>query len=299
MNKKILVTGGNGTVGKHLQEIIPHGIFIGRFDNHGGDLRDTHYVKWLLSSYTPDVVVHLAAKVGGIEENIKKPAEFFDDNILINTNILKYSYEYGVSQFIGVLSTCMYPDKVSTYPMTEKDLFLGPPTPTNFSYGYAKRALAVQIDAYNKQYGTQYNYLIPCNLYSEYSNFDSNKKINFITALLKKIKESKEEITLMGTGKPLRQFMYAGDLARVIKRVIDDNIVDSFNVAYPKNYSIDELATIALETLKKKCHIRYTNPHLDGQYRKDVDINKMISLFPDFEFTKYEEGIKKIYDKIS
>tara|TARA_R110001606_G_scaffold27574_6_gene87944 strand:- start:1759 stop:2643 length:885 start_codon:yes stop_codon:yes gene_type:complete len=292
----ILVTGGTSTVGKHLKEILPNAVYISSKDC---DLTDIKMVRWLISSYTPDVVVHLAAKVGGIQDNIAKPAEYFDDNILMNTNILKVSHEYKVKRFIGILSTCIYPDKVDSYPMKEEVMFDGPPTPTNFSYGYAKRALAVQIEAYNKQYGTEYNYITPCNLYSEYDNFDNDKKMHFITALLKKIKASDGELNLLGTGKPLRQFMYAGDLAKVIKLTIENDVTESFNIAYPVNQSINDLAEKALGSLKKNYYIKYNNPELDGQYRKDVDTTKMLSLFPEFKFTSYEEGIKKVYDKIS
>jgi len=294
--KRILVTGGTSTVGKHLKEIIPDAIYVSSADC---DLTDIKMVRWLISSYLPDIVVHLAAKVGGIQDNIAKPAEYFDDNILMNTNILKVSHEYKVKRFIGILSTCIYPDKVDSYPMKEEVMFNGPPTPTNFSYGYAKRALAVQIDAYNKQYGTKYNYITPCNLYSEYDNFDNDKKMHFITALLKKIKTSNGELNLLGTGKPLRQFMYAGDLAKVIKLTIENNVTESFNIAYPENQSINDLAEKALGSLEKSYYIKYNKPELDGQYRKDVDTTKMLSLFPEFEFTSYEEGIKKVYDKIS
>ena len=293
---KILVTGGTSTVGKHLKEILPNAFYLSSKDC---DLTDIKMVKWMISSYTPDIVIHLAAKVGGIQDNIAKPAEYFDDNIIMNTNILKVSHEYNVKRFIGILSTCIYPDKVNSYPMKEEVMFDGPPTPTNFSYGYAKRALAVQIKAYNKQYNTKYNYIIPCNLYSEYDNFNNKKKMHFITALLEKIKTSKNELNLLGTGKPLRQFMYAGDLSRIIKEMIDKNIYENFNIAYPKNQSINELAKEALGSLNKNHYIKYNNKELDGQYRKDVDITKMLSLFPDFKFTPYKEGIKKVYDKIS
>ncbi len=292
----ILVTGGTSTVGKHLKEILPDAAYI---SSKECDLTDIKMVRWLISSYTPNIVVHLAAKVGGIQDNIAKPAEYFDDNILMNTNILKVSHEYNVKRFIGILSTCIYPDKVDSYPMKEDVMFNGPPTSTNFSYGYAKRALAVQIEAYNKQYGTKYNYITPCNLYSEYDNFENDKKMHFITALLKKIKTCTGELNLLGTGKPLRQFMYAGDLASIIKLTIEKDITENFNVAYPENYSIDDLAKKALGSLKENYYIKYNKPELDGQYRKDVDITKMLALFPEFKFTSYEEGIKKVYDKIS
>ena len=209
---------------------------------------------------------------------------------------------YNVKRFIGILSTCIYPDKVKglefSYPMTEESLFLGPPTPTNFSYAYAKRCLAVHIDAHNKQYGTKYNYLIPCNLYSEYDNFEDENKMHFITALLKKIKTSEKTLNLLGSGIPLRQFMYAGDLARVIKIVLDKDITHSFNVAVSENKTIHNMAHTALKTLKKDLKIQWSEPGLNGQFRKDVCNKKMLNHIPGFKFASFEEGIKKVYSKI-
>tara|TARA_B110000858_G_C17760195_1_gene454148 strand:+ start:199 stop:1089 length:891 start_codon:yes stop_codon:yes gene_type:complete len=294
--KRILVTGGTGMVGRHLQGILEDdSIYIGS----NIDLRDWIAVNTLFDKIKPTHVIHLAAKVGGIQDNIAKPAEYFDDNILMNTNVLKASKLYNVKRFIGILSTCVYPDTVESYPMNEEDLFLGPPAITNFSYGYAKRCLAVQINAYNKQYKTKYNYLIPCNLYSELDNFEHGNKMHFITALLKKIKESDGTLNLLGTGKPLRQFMYSGDLARVIKEVVDRDITESFNVAPDYNYSINEMAEAALESLSKDYEIAYSKPELDGQYRKDVSSEKLKIILPNFEFTSLKKGMKMVYDKIS
>ena len=292
---KILVTGGKGMVGKHLQEILPEAVYIGSRDY---DLRDWLDVEKLFETYNPTHVIHLAAKVGGIQDNLAKPAEYFDDNILINTNVLKMCKWYNVKRFVGILSTCIYPDIVEKYPMKEKDMFLGPPAKSNFSYGYAKRSLAVQVDAYNKQYDTKYNYLTPCNLYSEHDNFNNESKMHFMTALLKKIKSSKETLNLLGTGKPLRQFMYAGDLARIIKEVINNDITDSFNVAPSENLSIDEMANISLNILNKNLKIKYSKPELDGQFRKDVCNKKLLTYFPNFKFTNFEKGIKKVYNKV-
>jgi len=295
--KRILVTGGSGLVGKHLQEILPNATYLSSKDC---DLTDIKMVRWMISSYTPDVVIHLAARVGGIQDNIKYPADYFDDNVLMNTNILKVSKEYNVKRFVGILSTCIYPNIVENYPMTEEDLFIGPPPPTNFSYGYAKRCLAVQIDAYNKQFGTKYNYLIPCNLYGDYDNLHNESKMHFITALLNKIKNAKDnKLNLLGTGKPLRQFMYAGDLAKIIKEVIDKDITESFNVAPDFNYSINEMAEAALEVTGNDYEIVYDRPELDGQYRKDVSNKKLLRIFPNFKFTQLKIGLKQVYDKIS
>ena len=294
---KLLITGGNGVVGKHLQELLPDAIYVGSKDY---DLRDWLAAENLFETHKPTHVIHLAARVGGIQDNISRPAEYFDDNILINTNVLKMSKIYGVDRFIGMLSTCVYPDfgKLPLYPLQEKHLLLGPPAPTNFSYSYAKRCMAIQIDAYNQQYNTKYSYLIPCNLYSEYDNFDNKNKMHFVTALLKKIKTSKETLNLLGTGRPLRQFIYAGDLARVIKEVIDKDIVEDFNVAPSYNYSIKKMAQIALNVTNKNLKIEYSNPELDGQYRKDVSSERMKSILPNFKLTSFEEGIKKVYAKI-
>tara|TARA_R110001592_G_scaffold177378_2_gene417696 strand:+ start:9921 stop:10811 length:891 start_codon:yes stop_codon:yes gene_type:complete len=294
---RIIVTGGSGLVGKHLQEILPDAKYLSSKDC---DLTDIKMVRWMISSYTPDIVIHLAAKVGGIQDNIKYPADYFDDNVLMSTNILKVCKEYDVKRFVGILSTCIYPNIVETYPMSEEDLFIGPPPPTNFSYAFAKRCLAVQIDAYNKQFGTKYNYLIPCNLYGDYDNLHDESKMHFITALLNKIKNAKgKQLNLLGTGKPLRQFMYAGDLARIIKEVIDKDITESFNVAPDFNYSINEMAKVALEVTGNDYEIVYDRPELDGQYRKDVSNKKLLEIFPNFKFTQLKTGLKQVYDKIS
>lgn len=297
-SKNILVTGGSGMVGRKLQEILPNADY---YSSKELNLLDEPAVKFHMKRKQYDTVIHLAAKVGGIIDNINKPAEYFEDNIVMNTNILKWSKNTGVERFIGILSTCIYPDKVETYPMSEEMLHLGPPTPTNFSYGYAKRALAVQIDAYNKQYGTKYQYLIPCNLYGEHDKYGENS--HFVAALIKKIHNAKiageNKITLFGTGKPLRQFMYSNDLAITIKRCIDEEIYDNFNVATKENISIDEIARIALKACDAEhIEIEYDSTKPDGQYRKDVDVTKFKGIFPEFENTKLEDGIRKVYTNV-
>ncbi len=297
--KNILVTGGSGMVGKSLKELIPQASYISSKDC---DLTNPIEVELLIKTHKPDVIIHLAAKVGGIIDNINKPAEYFDDNILMNTLLLKSAYKYGVERFIGILSTCIYPDKVDTYPMSEEMLHLGPPTPTNFSYGYAKRSLAVQIDAYNKQYGTKYQYLTPCNLYGEYDKYGDNS--HFVAALIKKIHNAKmsgdDKITLFGTGTPLRQFMHSNDLAVIIKKCLDDNIYDNFNVATEENVSIDEIARIALKACDAEhIGIEYDSTKPDGQYRKDVSIDRLKTLIPDFSAISLYDGIKETYSKIN
>lgn len=296
---KIIVTGGSSMVGKHLQKILPDAIYLNSKD---ADLTDANQTKNIFNKIKPTAVIHLAAKVGGIMDNIKNPVNFFEENVFINTNVLKTSHENNVNKFIAILSTCVYPDKLSDfeYPITEDKLHNGPPTPTNFAYGYAKRCLAVQIDAYNQQYNTKYSYLIPCNLYSEYDHFTGDKA-HFLSSLINKIiiakKNNQKTINLFGSGKPLRQFMYAEDLAKAIKISIDEQEPFKYNISTSENKSILEIAEIAL----KACDAEYMaldfdRSKPDGQFRKDASSKKFLDKYPDFQYVSLFEGIKKIYN---
>ena len=297
--KNILVTGGSGMVGKSLKKILPNATYLSSSEF---DLTKELDVIKMYTTYKPDVVIHLAAKVRGIIDNINKPSDYFVDNVMMNTLLVDHAYKFKVSRFIGILSTCIYPDKVDTYPMTEDMLHQGPPTPTNFSYGYAKRCLAVQIDACNKQYGTKYQYLTPCNLYGENDKFGENS--HFISALVKKIvkmeKSGGSTLELFGTGKPLRQFMHSDDLAWVIKECVEKDIYESFNVATEDNLSIKEMVDISLDYCGlSNIKLSFDKTKPDGQYRKDVSIEKLKSLLPNFKTLYLGKGIKKVYDKIS
>ena len=297
-NIKVVVTGGSGMVGRSLKKIMPNAIYLSSSDY---DLTTEVGVSQMYMDLNPNTVIHLAAKVGGIIDNINKPSTYFTDNILMNTLLLEYARHNGVERFVGILSTCIYPDKVDNYPMTEDMLHQGPPTPTNFSYGYAKRCLAVQIDACNEQYETRYQYFTPCNLYGEHDKFGNNS--HFVAALLKKIIKAKADgegkITLFGTGTPLRQFMHSDDLAKVIQNCLVDEVYDSFNVSVNQNISIDEIAKktlVACGLGDMKVEYDITQP--DGQFRKDVSNDKFLSIFPDFKFTPLDEGVKRVYDHL-
>lgn len=294
----ILVTGGSSMVGKHLQKVLPKAIFLSSKDC---DLQNFDQTVKLFKQIKPQTIIHLAAKVGGIMDNIKNPVNFFEENILINTNTLKATYECGASKFIGVLSTCIYPDKLkkTEYPIREEVLHDGPPTPTNFAYGYAKRCLAVQIDAYNKQKKTEYSSLIPCNLYSEHDHFEGDKA-HFLSSLMSKIHNAKinnqNHIELFGSGKPLRQFMYAGDLAEAIVQTINAQTAFSYNICPPENKSIFEIAKIALKACDAEhLKIKWDKSKPDGQFRKDASSEKFLQIYPNFKFTPLLEGIQKTY----
>jgi len=293
---KCIVTGGSGLVGKHLKDIMPNAIYLSSRD---ANLLNAKSVDTIIGMNKPDTVIHLAARVGGVLDNITYPVEYLEENTLMTTNLLRACHQHDVNRVIAMSSTCVYPDVMEEYPMKEKDLFNGPPPPDNFAYAMSKRLMSTQIDSYKKQYGRDWSYLIPCNLYGEHDKYEEHHS-HFVSALIKKIYEATDKVEVWGTGKPLRQFMYAGDLARVIKYIIENNIVDNFNVAPDYVYSIDEMTKIGIEACDKK-HLRitYDETKPDGQYRKDVDSSKLLSTLDNFKFTSLEDGIRGVYDNFS
>lgn len=296
---KILVTGGSGMVGKALQKILPDAIYASR----EYDLTDQGDVEVMMARYEPDAVIHLAARVSGIQENIRRPASHFDDNVLMNTMVLSAARRRGVKRFIGVLSTCVYPDVATKYPMEENQLHESVPAPTNFSYGYAKRMMAVQIEAYNKQYDTNYQYVIPCNIYGLNENLNENTS-HFLGALIKKIYDAKKsggsKIQLMGSGVALRQFMFADDFARVLKLTLENNITESFNVCPDGNISIKDITDIALSACDATyLQVEWDTTKPDGQLNKQASNKKLNYLFKNFNFTPLFLGIKTTYQHLN
>jgi len=296
---KILVTGGNGLVGNYLKNILPDAIYITSRDF---DLTNQHDVEQVFESYKPEVVIHLAAKVGGIIDNIEHPSGYLDDNILMNTLMLKYAYKYDVKRFTAILSCCAFPDVCPVYPMKEAEMHIGPPDINTFSYGLSKRVMAVQIENYNKEFGTQYNYITPCNLYGLNEKVNENKS-HFITALITKIQQAKlnndSKITLFGDGTPIRQLMYAKDLAGVIKTMLDCDITESFNVAADEVLTIEEIAKIALKvTNSEDLNIVYDKSKPNGQMRKDLDIESFKKLMPQYKCLNLFDGLTEYYNNL-
>ncbi len=301
---RVLVTGGSGMVGKHLKELIPNATFVGSKDYN---LTNIFAVQSMFNDIRPECVIHLAARVGGIQDNIANPLAFLEDNLVMNTNVVKTANDKGVKRFIGILSTCIYPDKLEDdqYPMTEDLLHAGPPTPTNFGYGYAKRMLGVHLDTIRNSTGRDYFSIIPSNLYSEYDHFGNDTKMHFVTALLKKIKNSKDGIVpLFGTGTPLRQFIHAEDLAKIIAKcaLSEQDIKTNFNVCCDDSPSIKEIAKAGLKATdkyrNKVLELQFDSSKPDGQFRKDCDNSKMRELFPDFKLLSLEEGLRRVYNKL-
>jgi len=294
----ILITGGTGLVGKYLQHYLKDGIYLGSRDY---DLTKEDQVIAMYEKYRPNVVIHLAAKVGGIADNIQYPFEYYEDNLLMNTLVIKHARTYNIKKFIGVLSSCIFPDIVDHYPMTEEDMHKDLPNANNFGYGYAKRVMGCHIDIAKKQ-GLNYSYITPSNLYGEYEHGDVSRK-HFVGALLEKIHTAKvngdDHITLFGDGTPLRQFTFAKDIAEIINLLIQYDIKENLNLTTADNLTIDQMARMALEaTDSQHLKIQYDTTKPNGQYRKDIDTTKFKNIFANYKFTSYIKGIKQTYNTL-
>ena len=294
----ILVTGGSGLIGTYLKEILPDATYVSSKDFN---LINQEEVSLMFKKIKPTTVIHLAALVGGIHHNIQEPVKYFEENILMNTFMLRESFKNNVKHFTGILSSCIYPDEINEFPIKEDKLLIGAPHKDLFSYSYAKRCMAIQIDMYNKKHETKYNYLIPCNLYGEFDKFDPIKG-HFVGALIEKLinakKQSEKTITLFGDGTPFRQFMHAKDVANIIKMMIVNNKFHNMNIATKENYTVDAIAKIALRACDaENISIIYDKNKPNGQMRKDIEISKLNTYFPKFLPIKLEEGIKEIYQK--
>tara|TARA_R110001599_G_scaffold152351_1_gene337348 strand:- start:2559 stop:3455 length:897 start_codon:yes stop_codon:yes gene_type:complete len=290
----VLVTGGSGFVGTRLKKQNPNWTFLSSRDC---DLTDYSSVHDMFISEKPDAILHLASKVGGIKENSTKQAEFYDTNTYINTNVLKAAHNAGINRVLSCLSTCAYPDVVSTYPFVEEDILSGPPAKTNFTYGYTKRALLVQTNAYRQQYGVNYSTFCPSNIYGPNDNFNLDSS-HFVPAMIRKVHEAKEGDTVefWGTGSPLRQQLYVDDLIGIIPFLLKSHNTDVPIIISPdQNLSIKEMVEIFLNNIEKNVKIVF-NDKLDGQYRKDGSNKKFKELYGDFEFTKFTNGVLKTYE---
>lgn len=307
--EKVLVTGGTGFVGRNLQEVMPGWRYLGSSDVKLTATKFMEYIDEL--GYIPDAIVHLAAVVGGIKKNMKNQIKMLAANERIDSAVLGTALVNNVPRVLSSISTCAWPEKVASYPFTEKDLFSGMPPKTNLSYGYAKRMLHVRsivysaeanVGAYNARQGREHAYttFAPCNIYGPHDHFGTDSS-HFIPALLDKLHRAKDgdTIELWGTGAPLRQQMYVGDLAKLIPILLEKHldINETVIVAPQNNMSIKEIAETALKVAEKDVIIRFNGDEaLNGQYRKDGSNEKLLNLIGDFEFTDLETGLRKTYE---
>ena len=294
MFTNVLVTGGTGFLGSRLKKVKPDWNYISSKDY---DLTDPKSCQKMYEDIKPDAVIHLAAKVGGIKENTIKQADFYYQNVMINTNVIHAAQKYGVKRTLSALSTCSFPAFNANYPFTEKDILSGPPAKSNLSYGLSKRALFVQSNSYREQYGLNYSCFCPSNIYGPDDNFDIDSS-HFVPALIKKIFSAPNgsSVEFWGTGLPLRQQMYVDDLTKIIPILLEKHNSDIPLIVAPKeNLSIKSMVDIGLTVSGKKVIPKF-NGKYEGQYRKDGCSKKLLGLIGDFQFTTFEQGFRKTYD---
>jgi len=225
-------------------------------------------------------VIHLAAKVGGVNANSTFLGDFYYDNITINSNVLECTKNARVKKVVSLLSTCIYPDKVK-YPLTEDQIHCGPPHVSNYAYAYAKRMLDIQSRAYRDQYGCNFITAVPNNLFGEFDNFHLEES-HLIPALIRKIYEAKmrnSDVTLWGDGSPLREFTYSKDVAKILAFLLKSySEPEPINIGHTKEYSVLELAKKVSNILEFSGNIIWNTDKPSGQYKKPSSNQKLLNL---------------------
>lgn len=296
--KKILVTGGGGFLGQYVvDELIKHkvkkkNIFVPRSKEF--DLRKERVCKEVVKGI--DIVIHLAAKVGGIGYNQENPGSLFYDNLIMGVNLMEFARTAGVEKFVAVGTVCAYP-KFVPVPFKEEDLWNGYPEETNAPYGLAKKMLLVQGQAYRQQYGFNVIYLLPVNLYGPGDNF-SPQSSHVIPALIKKFHDARVEkspqVVVWGTGKATREFLYVKDAAiGIVKATQRYNKSEPVNLGSSFEISIKDLAKTIAKFTKYKGDIVFDTSKPDGQPRRKLDVSKAEKEFGFKSKTDFETGLAR------
>ena len=297
-NKRILLTGGAGFVGKKvLEQLIKKGatrknIIIPRRKNH--DLRSMPICLRLTKKV--DIVIHLAGNVGGIGYNRENPGNLFYDNITMGVNLIEASRINKIKKFVCIGTICAYP-KFTPIPFREKDLWNGYPEETNAPYGLATKVLLVMLQAYRQQYNFNGIYLLPVNIYGPGDNFDP-KSSHVIAALIKKIydakKNHKKDIIVWGNGRASREFFYVEDAAKAIVLATEKyNQSDPINIGAGFEITIKNLVNKLVKLMDFKGKIVWDKTKPNGQPRRSLDVSRAKKEFGFVAKTDFDEGLRK------
>jgi GDP-L-fucose synthase len=299
--KRLLVTGGSGFLGRYvvskLRTHSPAEIFVPR--RQTDDLTEVGNVDRVYQAARPDVVIHLAGDVGGIGANRANPGRFFYNNLIMGVQLMEYARRHKVQKFVALGTICAYP-KMTPLPFVEDRLWDGYPEETNAPYGLAKKMLLVQAQAYREQYGFNAIYLLPVNLYGPADNFDPRIS-HAIPAIIKKcvdaVRSGAEEITLWGTGKPTREFLYVEDAADAILLAAERyDGQEPVNIGCGKEIAIKDLAAMIVNLTGFKGRIAWDTTQPDGQPRRSLDVTKAERLFGFRARMPFEEGLRRTID---
>jgi GDP-L-fucose synthase len=300
--KRITVTGGRGFLGTHLVRKLKEDrrcadVFVA--DLPECDLRDINQIRHMLDDQEPEIIIHLAAIVGGIGSNRANPAKFFYDNAVMGIQLIEYVRRYGVKKFVCIGTICAYP-KFTPVPFKEENLWNGYPEETNAPYGLAKKMLLVQLQAYRQQYGFNGIYLLPVNLYGPGDNFDPNTS-HVIPALIRKCIEAKERgnssIVVWGDGSPTREFLYVEDAAEgIILATEQYDKSEPVNLGSSFEISIKDLAETIASLTGFQGKIEWDLSKPGGQPRRMLDTGKSQKEFGFQANTNFVEGLRKAID---
>src|SRR3989339_468278 len=297
--KKILIPGANGFVGKHLVQNLLELKNVSLNNLYTPDFKELDLRKWedcQKAVQGKDVVIHLAAKVGGIGLNREIPGEMFYDNIIMGTQLMEAARQAKVEKFVALGTICAYP-KFTPLPFKEEYLWSGYPEETNAPYGLAKKMLLVQAQSYRRQYGFNAIYLLPVNMYGPGDNFDP-KKSHVIAALIKKIYEAKKDnkkyIEVWGSGSATREFLYVEDgVEGIILAAEKYDKPDPINLGSGADISINDLAVLICKLMDFKGEIRWDKSKPDGQPKRLLEVSKAQKEFGFKSKTNLREGLQK------
>lgn len=296
-NKRITVTGGAGFLGSHVVTRLKERgaeVFVPRSRDY--DLVSGEAVQRLYRDARPEVVIHLAAQVGGIGANRENPGRFFYENIMMGVQLMEKGRQAGLEKFVAVGTVCAYP-KFTPVPFREEDLWLGYPEETNAPYGLAKKMLLVQAQAYREQYGFNAIYLLPVNLYGPRDSSDPAKS-HVIPALIKKccdaIDRGDTEIEVWGTGSASREFLYVDDCALAIVLATERyEKPDPVNIGAGSEISIKDLVQLIAQLTGFRGTIRWDASKPDGQPRRCLDVSRAEKEFGFRAQTSFEDGLRR------
>jgi GDP-L-fucose synthase len=300
-DKRVCVTGGAGFLGSYVVEKLNllgcANVFIARSREY--DLRERADIRRMYDAARPDLLIHLAATVGGIGANLRNPGKFFYDNLLMGAQLIDEAKDRGIEKSIVMGTICAYP-KFTPVPFREDDLWNGYPEETNAPYGLAKKMLLVQAQAYREQYAMNSIYLLPVNLYGPRDNFNPETS-HVMPALIKKCLDAKRQkerrITVWGTGNQTREFLHAADCAEGILLAAEHyNKPDPVNLGTGKEITIRELISLIARLVEFEGEIVWDTTKPDGQPRRCLDTSRAESEFGFRARIPLEEGIKQTID---